>query len=264
MKLDLFKQQWLEMVFDGKNKAYGAYDLRKKSPKMTAMALLAGTAFFALAIAAPQILGTIFDSFGNDDTSMDKKIVTIKLPPKEKKEEIVKPVEPPPPPVDQVKFVKPEIAKADEVTEEPPKIKELDNKITGDKDLKGQEDAPIVIEKPSDGEVVQDDTNLYNSAGVEVAPEFNGGINKWYAYLKNNVRQIEDEDFKGGKVIVQFVVEKDGSLTDIKVLRDVGYGTKEDAIKLFSRSPRWTPAEQNGKKVRCTFVQTISYQATEQ
>jgi protein TonB len=264
MKLDLFKKQWLDMVFEGKNKSYGAYDLRKKSPKMTAMALLAGAALFALAIAAPAIIGSILDSSGSDDTSMDKKIVTIKLPPKEKKEEIVKPVEPPPPPVDQVKFVKPEIAKADEVTEEPPKIKELDNKKTGDKDLKGKEDAPIIIEKPSDGDVVQEDTNIYNSAGVEVSPEFPGGINKWYNYLKNSFKSPEDEDFRGGRVIVQFVVEKDGSLTDIKVLRDVGYGTKEEAMKLFNRSPRWTPAEQNGKKVRCTYVQTITLQAAEQ
>ncbi len=263
MKLDIFKQQWLEMVFDGKNKSYGAYDLRKKSPKMTAMALLVGTAFFAIAIAAPQILGSIFDSLGNDDSSLDKKIVTIKLPPKEKVEEIIEKPKPPPPPVDQVKFVKPEIAKADQVTEDPPKIKELENKITGDQDLKGDDTAPIIIEKPSDGPVEEDPETLYNSAGVEVSPEFPGGINKWYSFLKNNVRQIEDEDFKGGQVIVQFVVERDGSLTDIKVLRDVGFGTKDDAIKLFNRSPRWTPAEQNGKKVRCTYVQKITYQAAE-
>lgn len=262
MKLDLFKQQWLEMVFDGKNKSYGAYDLRKKSPKMTAMALLVGTAFFAIAIAAPQILGNLLDGLGEDEVADVRKVKMERLPPKEKKPEIIEKPKPPPPKVDQVKFVKPVVAKAEEVTEE---IKQItpDVKKTGAEDLKGDPDAPITIEKPSDGPVEEDPETLYNSAGVEVSPEFPGGINKWYSFLKNNVRQIEDEDFKGGQVIVQFVVERDGSLTDIKVLRDVGFGTKDDAIKLFNRSPRWTPAEQNGKKVRCTYVQKITYQAAE-
>ncbi len=265
MKLDLFKKEWIDVVFEGRNKKYGAYDLRTKSPKTTAIALLIGAAFFVFAVSAPGLLGGIFDGLGNEEVVLDKKIVTIKMPPKEKPKEILPPPPPPPPKVDQVKFVKPVVAKANEVVEEPPKVKEIEKVKTGAETIKGDPEAPISIEKPGDGDakvVEVDDNQLYNSAGIEVKPDFPGGIEKFYKFVGSNFNVPEEEGLKG-KVFVQFVVEKDGSLTDLKVLRDIGYGTGAEALRVLRKCPKWAPGEQNGKKVRCTYQLPISIQSPE-
>src|SRR5574343_980887 len=112
MKLDLFKRQWIDIVFEGRNKAYGAYELRKENPKTTLRSLLIGAAIFGLAVASPLIADLIPDS-SDEDASLDKKIVTIKLPPKEEQPKDLPPPPPPPPKEDHVKFVKPVVAKTE-------------------------------------------------------------------------------------------------------------------------------------------------------
>ncbi|MES2748725.1 MAG: TonB family protein [Bacteroidota bacterium] len=253
MKLDLLRKQWLDIVFEGRNKSYGAYDLRKNSGNTTLRAMIIGAVVFAIAVATPMIVDFI-GSASEDDTALDQKITTVKLPPKEKPKEDIPPPPPPPPPVDQVKFVKPVVAKTEEITEEPPKVEEIKDKKLGDETIKGDPDAPLTIEPVGNGpkEVVEDDNNIYNSAGIEVKPEYPGGLAKFYSFIKNNYTPPEEEGLKG-KVIVSFVVEKDGSLTDIKVLKDIGYGTGAEAIRVLKKCARWTPAEQNGKKVRCSY-----------
>ena len=263
MKLDLFKSQWLDVVFEGKNKSYGAYDLRKKSAKTALIALLVGSLLFSFAIAAPGIFGKLFDGLANNDDTIDQKITTVKLPPKEKPKDDLLPPPPPPPKVDQVKFVKPVVAKTDEVVEEPPKVKELENKKTGAETLKGDPDADVNITPPGNGDkAVVEDNTIYNSAGIEVKPDFPGGIEKFYKFVGNNF-QVPDEEGLKGKIYVQFVVEKDGSLTDIKILRDIGFGTGKEAERVLRKCPKWAPGEQNGKKVRCTYQLPISIQAPE-
>jgi protein TonB len=264
MKLDLFKKEWLDIVFEGRNKCYGAYDLRKTNGSTTLRALLVGAVIFSIAVATPKIAELFSNLGGDDEVALDTKITTVKLPPKEKPKENLPPPPPPPPKVDQVKFVKPEVAKTEEVTEEPPKVEDIKDKNLGKEDIKGDPNADLTVEPPGDGpkqvEVVEEDNTLFNSAGVEVKPEYPGGIEKFYKYVQNNFEQPEDEGFPGGRLIVSFVVEKDGSLTDIKV-RDIGYGTKAAAEKLLRKCPRWTPAEQNGKKVRCSYTLPILLQS---
>lgn len=264
MKLDIFKSEWIDMVFEGRNKKYGAYELRKDSPKSSLKALGLGALFFALAMAAPVIIDK-FSGLGGDEEAESKKIVTVKLPPKQKKEDLAVPPPPPPPPPQQsqVKFVKPVVAKAEDVVEEPPKVKEIENKKTGAEDIKGDEDAPISIEKPREAEAaIVEDNTIYSSAGIEVKPDYPGGMANFYKFVGNNY-QVPEEEGLSGKVIVQFVVEKDGSLTDIKVLRDLGYGTGAEAIRVLKKMPRWSPGEQNGKKVRCTYQLPITIQSPE-
>ncbi|TPG38897.1 energy transducer TonB [Flavobacterium pectinovorum] len=265
MKLDIIKNQWLDIVFEGRNKIYGAYELRKSNSKTTIKALIIGSVIFAFAVAAPLIASFLPDS-SEDDANKDIKIATVKLPPK--KEE-VKPNEPPPPPpppkVDQVKFVKPVVAKANEVTEDPPKIEELKDKKVGSETIKGDPDAVLTVDEPvgtGTAAVVEEDNQVYNTAGIEVKPDFPGGIEKFYKFVGNNYKTPEEEGLKG-KVYVTFVVEKDGSLTDIKVLRDIGYGTGAEAIRVLKKCPKWTPGEQNGKKVRVLYSLPITIQSAE-
>jgi len=261
MKLDIFKNQWLEIVFEGRNKVYGAYELRKTNSKTTLRALIIGSVLFVVAIAMPLLINMIPDS--QDDTSLDTKITTVKLPPKEKPKENIPPPPPPPPKVDQVKFVKPVVAKAEEVTEEPPKIVEIKDKKLGDETIKGDPDADLTVEPVGNGPAdVVDDNNIYNTAGIEVKPDFPGGMEKFYKYVGNNYRTPEEEGLKG-KVYVTFVVEKDGSLTDIKVVRDIGFGTGKEAVRVLQKCPKWNPGEQNGKKVRVLYSLPITIQSAE-
>lgn len=266
MKLDIIKNTWLDIVFEGRNKIYGAYELRKSNNKTTVKALIIGSIIFSFAVAAPLIASFLPDS-GEDEVDNNVKIATVKLPPK--KEE-VKPNQPPPPPpppkVDQVKFTKPVVAKAEEVTEDPPKIEDLKDKKVGNETIKGDPDAVLTVDEPVGtgpvSQVVEEDNSVYNTAGIEVKPDFPGGMDKFYKFVGNNYKTPEEEGLKG-KVYVTFVVEKDGSLTDIKVLRDIGYGTGAEAIRVLKKCPKWTPGEQNGKKVRVLYSLPITIQSAE-
>lgn len=266
MKLDIFKNQWLDIVFDGRNKSYGAYQLRKSNTKTSVKALVIGSILFGLAVSTPLIL-SLFPDSSDAEIDTDIKITAIKLPPKqEKPKENLPPPPPPAPKVDQVKFVKPVVAKAEEITEEPPKIVEMKDKKIGAETVKGNPDAVLTVEPVGTGKaaVVEEapDNQIYNTAGIEVKPDFPGGIDKFYKFVGNNYQAPEEEGLKG-KVYVTFVVEKDGSLTDIKVIRDIGYGTGKEAIRVLKKCPKWTPGEQNGKKVRVLYSLPITIQSAE-
>lgn len=260
MKLDIYKQKWIDMVFEGRNKDYGAYVLRKENPKMTLLALLIGSAVFAGLLAIPLINWSSSDDDEQEQVTMvDMAKVTLPPPVEE-----VKPLLPPPPPpppapkVDEVKFVKPKVVEKEKVVEEIKTIEELKDKNVGAKDIKGRDDGKIVIDIPSgegekDVKIVEDNT-VYQA--VEVKPDFPGGIQKFYEFVGKNY-QAPEEDVRG-KVYVSFVVEKDGSLTDIKVQRDIGYGTGAEAIRVIKKSPKWKPGIQNGRPVRVLFSLPIN------
>ncbi len=264
MKLDILNREWLNIVFEGKNKQYGAYELRSENPKTTMKALIFGALLFCFLVATPVIAKFMNTRSVDDEVVLDKKIVTIKLPPKEDIPKDLPPPPPPPPKVDQVKFVKPEVAKAEEVIEEPPKIKEIVKKKIGDETIKGDPDAPLSVDPVGTGPAaaIVDDNAIYNTAGIEVKPDFPGGLEKFYKFVANNYRTPEEDGLKG-KVFVTFVVEKDGSLTDIKVIRDIGYGTGKEAIRVLKSSPKWNPGEQNGKKVRVLYSLPITIQTAD-
>ncbi len=151
--------------------------------------------------------------------------------------------------------------KAVEVKEIP--YEERINYIKGDPEGYGQatlaiESAPIMQE--------EDVNTIYNTAGIEVKPEFPGGSTKLVSFISSNFKysqEMKEAELKG-RIFVTFVVERDGSLTDIKVLRGLGFGTEAEAIQLFKKMPKWLPGEQNGKKVRCSYSFPITIDATKQ
>lgn len=266
MKLDLFKETWLDLVFEGRNKKYGAYELRKENPKTSIRSLLIGGVVFAFATLSPKLIDMI--DKGGDDDIIDQKITTVNLdqPKKEevKIEEPKKP-EPPKPKIDEVKFLPPKVVEAKEVKEELKAVEELKDKTISDKDQKGDENAKVTIDQPTgDNDKVTEvvDNTVYSSAGLEVQPEFQGGMQAFYKYCSRNYKTDDIAEKLSsdltGKVFVEFVVEKDGSLTDIKVVRDLGFGTGQEAIRMLKTVPKWTPGEQNGKKVRARYVLPIA------
>ena len=178
MKLDILKNQWLDIVFEGRNKLYGAYELRKSNRKTSMKALIMGAIVFSLAVSAP-LIASLLPSGSDDDENLDVKITAVKLPPKKQEEK--KPDLPPPPPpkpkVDQVKFVKPVVAKAEEVVEEIVEVKQIKDKNIGAETIKGDPDAILTVDEPvgtGTAAVVEEDNTVYNTAGIEQKPEFPG------------------------------------------------------------------------------------------
>ena len=92
-----------------------------------------------------------------------------------------------------------------------------------------------------------------NPAILDKLPEFPGGLAGFGKYVQKNYRVPEVDSDISGNVLVSFVVERDGSLTDIKVVRDLGYGTGKEAIRMLKSAPKWKPGIQNGKAVRVAY-----------
>lgn len=109
---------------------------------------------------------------------------------------------------------------------------------------------------------ITEDNKVYNQTDLEEKPDFPGGMEKFYKFVGNNFQTPEEDGLKG-KVYVSFIVEKDGSLTDIKVLRDIGFGTGKEAIRVLNKCPKWTPAQKNGKPIRALYSLPITIQSAE-
>ncbi|MBP6758001.1 MAG: DUF2059 domain-containing protein [Flavobacterium sp.] len=145
------------------------------------------------------------------------------------------------------------------------KMSEKSGELTQKAMKAGQEwgkELQVIMEKYKDADSVQDprnisDNTIYNTAGVEVKPEFPGGMDQFYKFVAENFKTPKVEKL-AGKIYVTFVIEIDGSITGMKVLRDIGYGTGEEAIRVLKLSPKWLPGQQNGKTVRCTYSLPIS------
>lgn len=269
-KLNLFKTEWIDIIFEGRNKAYGAYQLRSENPKTTSRALLIGAFLFAAAIAGPVVKNIISDRLAeNVEETKDKVIETALLPPPPKED-----LPPPPPPEppksvnDQVKFPPPEVVKKELVRDEdPPTVEDLKDADPGQKDVKGDKNAEIVIDQPTGegdkaAEIVEEDTKVYVAVEVQAGP--NGGMPAFYKKFASSFNAPEvDEGVTQIRVMLSFVVEKDGSFTDVKVLRDPGYGAGKEAIRVLKSMPNWKPAIQNGRPVRSQFTLPITIQVAQ-
>ena len=267
-KLDILDQKWIDFVFAGRNKAYGAYELRRDNGRNTSKALLMGVILFIVLISADTIFNMVAGFIPKAKEKV--KITNVVLappPPDVKKPPPPPPPEPPKPKVDQVKFPPPVVKPDVEVKEKPPTVKELEVADPGQKNLKGDKNADVTIDEPvgtSDAKVTEEDPNKIFTS-VEQVPEFPGGIEKFYAYLSKNIRYpaVARENGTQGRVIVSFVCEKDGSLTDVKVARGIGDGCDEEAVRVLKASPKWTPGVQNGRKVRVAYSVPISFTLSE-
>jgi len=265
-KLDILNQQWIDVVFTGRNKAYGAYELRKENPRNTNKALIIGVAAFVLLISFKTILNAIEGFIPKADEKV--KVTEVVLPPppvNEQQKPPPPPPEPPKPKIDQVRFPPPVVKPDNEVQEkDPPTVKELEVADPGQKDQKGDPNADIRIDEPVGNsdvkQVVEENPNQIFTA-VEQAPSFPGGDGAFGKYLGKNIRYpaIARENNVQGRVVLTFVVERDGSLTDIKVLRSLGSGTDEEAVRVLKASPKWKPGIQNGRPVRVQYSIPVNF-----
>ncbi|GAB2696280.1 energy transducer TonB [Mucilaginibacter koreensis] len=273
-KLDILNPDWLDVIFNGRNKNYGAYELRKNNPKTTVRALIYTGILFILAVSMPTIINKIKGFIPASKPKVKITEVILKPPPalNEKKPPPPPPKpEPPKPRTTQVRFPPPIVKPDNEVREkEPPTQKELEVKDPGQENREGDRNAQVRIDEPVGNapvtnQVVEADPNEIFTA-VEVQPEPAGGMESFYKYLGKAIHYpaVARENGVQGRVIVQFVVEKDGSLTDVKALRGPGSGLDEEAVRAVKSAPRWTPGRQNGKGVRVLFTVPVQFTMPDQ
>jgi len=269
-KFDLYNPEWLELVFDSRNKEYGAYDLRKH---------YAGNLVKAMAIAffSVSFLFTVYTIFLKAKPPEITRTVAydpvIPIPPITK---TVIPAQPRPAlaaPHEAVTTVKYPVLVAvrDQDAQNPPKITDLETAPISSESRKGKDgpDANISIDGLGTGPVappnVTEDNTPADWSTVEVMPAPYGGADAWAKFLQKNIHYPAraSEEGKQGKVLLSFIVEKDGSLTNIKVERPMGFGLDEEAIRVLKLAPAWKPGIQNGHRVRVKFVIPVNFQITE-
>lgn len=262
-KLDIFDSKWVELVFTGRNKAYGAYVLRKKGDEYTIKGIIFAVVLFTASISAPVIVNYIKSQIPKENEVKVTEVTTLEEPPPiDKNEPPPPPTEPPPPLKSTVKFTPPEIKPDEEVPDdEPPPIQEeMKDKDAGVATVEGDPngvDASLTEGGEGDGDAPEILTF------AEQMPEFNGGQEEMYKYLGKNIQYppLARENSIEGKVVLTFVVGSDGKITQIEqVGKKLGWGCDEEAIRVVKNMPNWTPGKQNGKAVTVKFTLPIRFQ----
>jgi periplasmic protein TonB len=257
-----------DVIFENRNKAYGAYFLRQKYSGHVKKAALVGTSLFLLMVSSPLIA----DKMKGNYASIDNTVVTMAELPKV----APPPVEPPkpklpvPPPeqkqIRTISFTPPKVM--DNPIEEPP-LPKMDE-ITAAVSTKTQdgvegnlppiaapEAPPVGTEEPKKVEAPKDEVLLI----VEQQPEFENGVKAMYDFLSKNIvyPNVARENGIEGIVYIGFVVSKDGTIRDVHFKRGIGGGCNEEAMRVVKMMPRWKPGKQNGKAVNVAFTIPVKF-----
>ncbi|MWB96399.1 hypothetical protein GON26_18705 [Flavobacterium sp. GA093] len=102
-------------------------------------------------------------------------------------------------------------------------------------------------------EIIFDENHIYNTAGLEILPAFPGGIVKFHQFISKNYKKPHKQPALQGKIFASFVIEKDGTLTNMKNLYDIGFGTGDELLRVLKLSPKWKPGKQNNKEIRTLY-----------
>lgn len=267
-KLSILTADLLDILFEYRNKMYGAYELRKTYPKRVVYAIT-GTVLLCMLFVGGAILAKSGKKNSRIELAVDYQL--------DKFVEQPKPVEPPPvlpkqemPKLAMSQYTPPRIVQDDQVTpeDEIKEVEKLEDTKIGTINQEGIKDDGIVappVEKPTGivaaPKVETDYDHIFYS--VQMAASFPGGTTEWIKYLERHLNKDvpNDNGAPAGKypVIVSFTVAKDGSISDVKAENDPGYGTKDEAVRVIRKGPNWQPAEQNGHKVIYRHRQTITF-----
>ena len=277
-KIDLYDPKWVDMVFAGKNKEYGAYQLRKGTSGRNIKALL------ILVIAAALVGGflawkVIEQKQAEEQQAYMEAMELAKLQQQAKKEEKKKePVKPKIEPKKEIpvaretqKFTAP-VIKKDELVKEENQVKQmdkLDDKVAvGAEDKEGVKDRTVeavrseiavVAPPPPPAPKPEVATKVFDV--VEEMPSFPGGQGALMQYLASNIKYpvVAQENGVQGRVIVSFVVERDGSISDVKVARSVDPSLDREAQRVVKSMPKWKPGKQNGSAVRVKYTVPVVF-----
>ncbi len=263
-KIDLTSSEWCQLIFEGKNQAYGAYKMRANSTKRHNLAMFAVLVIALIGFTIPTLLKLA--------TPKQKEVMTevttlSKLEEPEIKQEEMKRVEPvaPPPPAlkSSIKFTAPVIKKDEEVHE--------DNEIKSQEELTSTKVAISIADvKGNDeenGADIADLKQVVTQAEPEPEKVFDmveqmpAGMQELMVYLGKNIKYptIAQENGTQGRVIIQFVVERDGTISDVRVARGVDPYLDKEAVRVVKSMPKWIPGKQNGKAVRVKFTVPVMF-----
>jgi protein TonB len=274
----------LDLVFEGRNKEYGAYELRSNYNKRLTTAMLITAALMLLLVLGSFIMKTVSNNKGKVEV---KEVQLADIIQEEQKNEPPPPPPPPKPPdppkVEMAKFTPPKVVKDEEVKEDekPPEIGKLEDTKIGTVNQEGTKDEGIVAPPVEDkGAVIEapkqdDEDKVFQK--VEIDAEFPGGNSGWTRYvtreIERNIDELQD-DGRSGTVVVLFIVDKEGAVSDVRALpcneagvaNCLGPGTKlaDIASNAIRRGPKWKPAVQNGRNVKAYRRQPVTFQLAEE
>ena len=265
-KIDLTAPEWCELIFEDKNKEYGAYKMREESPKRHNWAVLIVIAIALVGFSIPKLIE--FATPEKKDV-MTEVTVLSKLDEAEVKDEVkrIEPLAPPPPALkSSIKFTAPVIKKDEEVRDEDEmKSQEEITKtkvaisiayVKGNDELNGKDiadlkevitQAPVEEEKPY--------------VAVEQMPEFPGGPAELLSFIAKNLHYptIAQENGIQGKVYIRFVVSKAGMVQDVTVMKSLDPYCDKEAIRVIKSLPKWIPGRQNGVNVPVYYTVPITF-----
>ena len=276
-KIDLYDPKWVDLVFAGKNQDYGAYKLRKGTSGRNIKALV--ILIIAAALVGGFLAWKVIEQKNAEQQQAYMEAMQLAQLQKEakkqedKKQEQVKPkVEPKkeiPVARETQKFVAP-VIKKDELVKESNQMKQMDQldaKIAvGTETHEGAKDRTIeavrndiAVATPPPAPKEEVTQKVFDV--VEVMPSFPGGQGALIQYLNSHVKYpvVAQENGIQGRVTISFVVERDGSITDVKVARSVDPSLDKEAARVVSSMPRWTPGKQNGSAVRVKYNVPVSF-----
>lgn len=273
-KIDLISGEWTDLVFAGRNQAYGAYQLRKGTGKRNVISIIA-VIVLVLLCQIGLSLKKAADAEARKRAAMTEVVELSKLEQPKKKAEVKQPkkIQVEPEKVvervkSSIKFTAPVIKKDNEVKPEQElrTQDELMNTKTaiGAIDVKGNDDKGGEVLKLKEA-VAQPEPKpeVENKVFdvVEQMPSFPGGPSALMKYLSENVRYpvVAQENGVQGRVVVSFVVEKDGHITDVKVVRSVDPSLDKEAARVVKSMPSWIPGKQNGSAVRVKYNVPVSF-----
>lgn len=270
--IDIFRPEWLNVVFANRNQAYGAYQLRKDNARTTNMALLIALSSFILLMAVPMIISKLRGHIADPviyhcpitiDLTKVYKIIPPKVEQQQAKPATAKPVN------DVLKNLPPVVTR--EAVDQPPTQTQLQHADSGPVTMQGTHTGePTAIDvKPGNTNTPGTGSGPATGEGngnevlpvAEYNPEYPGGEAAFTKFLQKNIRypQIAKETGIQGRAYLQFIVERDGSLTDIRIVRNPGGGTGEEAERVLKLSPHWKPGRQNGINVRVQYTIPVNF-----
>ena len=262
---DLYQSDWLDVVFENRNKSYGAYILRSEASGIQLKALFIGILLFVLLSLGwvgfirmqPEDLNAVTGCGGIPP------VEEVRIP---KERMLFKPKYGNKAVDERIKLSsRPVIVKNPLIIE--PALQYVPRMVVRPLVQPGlTTDLPVFQEKGIEGanavpmETVADpEVSMFES--LELYPEFEGGMDAWTKFLQKNLKYpaLAEESCVQGRVFVSFVIGKDGMVTDARVIRGLGAGCDEEAIRVIRKSPRWKAGMQNGKAVRVRYIIPVSF-----
>ncbi|MBQ2403012.1 MAG: energy transducer TonB [Prevotella sp.] len=271
-KIDLISNDWADLVFAGRNQAYGAYQLRRGTGKRNVISML-----FVAAVAVVAYIGlAAYNSYQETQKARFEAEMEASLLEQKKQAKVEKKTEVPKIEVQKVEKVKSSIAFTPPVIKKDDEVKPEEEMKTQDElnenktaigafDVKGNDEEGGTVLKAVE-EIAAPEPPKHEEENkvfdvVEQMPSFPGGPAALMKYLSENMRYpaVAEENGIQGRVTVQFVVEKDGSVTDVRTMKSVDPALDREAERVVKSMPKWIPGKQNGSAVRVKYFVPVVF-----